>query len=315
MSALFVTPLGLAAACTPPPSGTEPSTTLPAPVDDPPVEGPDTVLLPNDWGAERFDPDVAELSYDLDGSYPARVADLYLPVGGGNRGVIVHVHGGGFVEGSRHDLERYSGPLLRQLERGFAILTIDYRFEAFPAAVWDLDAAVRFVRSEAGAQLGIRADTVLVSGHSAGGTIAADLALAGDRGDTAPFGQLSSVDGWLVVSALSDLDASYRGEPPAVHGWGAASEPDASPLRHLGPEDPPGLVVHGAEDGIVYVEHAEAFRTRALELGLGPDQLHVEVVTDGPQECRNHLPMCALAVSLLDTFVDRVSARGGTPPV
>lgn len=302
--ALTASVVVLAGACapTPPPStqpSTPPTTSTPPDVDEPPDH------LPNDWGAERFEPDVVDLAYDPDGLYPERIADLYLPALGGNRGVIVHVHGGGFVEGTRSDVERYMGPLLRQLERGFSILTIDYRFAAFPAAVHDLDAAVRFVRSATAAELGVVADTVLVSGHSAGATIAADLALAADRGDVEPFGQLSAVDGWLSVSALTDLHASYRGEPPAATGWSALDQPAASPLAHLDPADPPGLVIHGVDDRIVYVEHAWALQDRALELGL--TQVVVDLVDDGPEECRHHLPMCGASIAGIDAFVDGVA--------
>lgn len=294
----------LAGACAPtPPPTTEPST--PPTTSTPPDVGEPTDRLPNDWGAELFEPDLVDLAYDPEGPYPERLADLYLPVAGGNRGVIVHVHGGGFVEGARSDVERYTGPLLRQLERGFSILTIDYRFEAFPAAVLDLDAAVRFVRSAPAVELGVVADTVLVSGHSAGATVAADLALAADRGDAEPFGRLSEVDGWLSVSALTDLHTSYRGEPPAATGWAALDEPAASPLVHLDPEDPPGLVIHGVDDGIVYVEHAWALQDRALELDV--TQVLFDLVDDGPEECRHHLPMCGASIAGIDAFVDGVA--------
>lgn len=311
-----VTLLGLAAvvvvlagACAPaPPAPTQPSTppstSLPPDLDEP------TDRLPNDWGAELLEPDVVDLTYDPGGQLPERMADLYLPVAGGNRGVIVHVHGGGFVEGARSDVERYTGPLLRQLERGFSILTIDYRFEAFPAAVHDLDAAVRFVRSATAVELGVVADTVVVSGHSAGATIAADLALAADRGDAAPFGQLSEVDGWLSISALTDLHASYRGEPPAATGWAALDEPAASPLAHLDAEDPPGLVIHGVDDRIVYVEHAWALQDRALQLGA--TQVTFDLVDDGPEECRHHLPMCGASIAGIDAFVDGVAGASAS---
>ena len=97
--------------------------------------------LPNDWGTGSITPDVRAVAYDPANRDADHMGDLYLPRAGGNRGVLIVVHGGGFTSGERADLHRYLGPLLGQLDRGLAILTISYRFDPFPAAVLDLDAA------------------------------------------------------------------------------------------------------------------------------------------------------------------------------
>ncbi len=268
---------------------------------------PSSDRLPNDWGAGRIRPDISDVAYDATHPDEAHRADVYLPRGGGNRGVMIVVHGGGFTTGNRTDVHRFLGPLLRQLDRGLAVVTISYRFDAFPAAVLDVDAAVRFVRGPQGAALGLNPSSVLVAGHSAGGAITADMALAGDRGDIAPYGELSPVDGWITVSAPLDLDAPIAWGQPARDAWRAGSEPAASPLANLSEGDPPGLMIHGDDDPIVPAEHAHRMQARAL--AIGTDAPALDLVTDAPQSCRGHAPMCGASVSELDRFVDRIVSR------
>ena len=267
--------------------------------------GPTEDRLPNDWGADSITPDVRRLVYDPTDPGPVRRGDLYLPRAGGNRGVLIVVHGGGFTSGARSDLHRFMGPLLGQLDRGLAVLTISYRFDPFPAAVLDLDAAVRFVRGPGGAALGLNPASVLVAGHSAGGTITADLALAADRGDVAPYGQLSRVDGWITVAAPLDLDAAMPFGRGARHEWRAGDEPAASPVANLSAGDPPGLMIHGDEDLVVPPEHARHMQSRAVRLGV--DLPELDMVTDAPLSCRQHAPMCGASISRIDSFVDRVA--------
>ncbi len=260
--------------------------------------------LPNDWGTGSITPDVRAVAYDPANRDADHMGDLYLPRAGGNRGVLIVVHGGGFTSGERADLHRYLGPLLGQLDRGLAILTISYRFDPFPAAVLDLDAAIRFVRGPGGAALGLNPATVLVAGHSAGGTITANLALAADRGDVAPYGQLSKVDGWMTVAAPLDLDATLPFGRGARDAWRAGDESAASPVANLSAGDPPGLMIHGDRDRVVPADHARRMQSRAVRLGV--DLPDLDLVGDAPSSCRGHAPMCGASISEIDSFVDRV---------
>ena len=109
---------------------------------------------------------------------PAGVpADAVLPV-------LVYYHGGGWVIG---DLDTHD-VLCRQLCNlsGCAVVSVNYRMapeHRFPLAVDDAMAATRWVRAQAQA-LKVDASRLAVGGDSAGGNLAAVVALAArDEGD------------------------------------------------------------------------------------------------------------------------------------
>jgi acetyl esterase len=112
---------------------------------------------------------------------------LYRPASG-RLPLLIYFHGGGWTIG---DIETHD-VLCRQLANGSgcAVLSVDYRMGPecrFPAAVDDCIAATRFARREAAA-LGIDADRVAVGGDSAGGNLAAVVAIAlRDAGEALAF--------------------------------------------------------------------------------------------------------------------------------
>lgn len=104
---------------------------------------------------------------------------LYRPAGVASPApTLVYFHGGGWVIG---DLDTHD-VLCRQLadEAGCAVVSVDYRMgpeHCFPAAPDDCLAATRWLQAQAGA-LGLDAGRFAVGGDSAGGNLAAVVALA-----------------------------------------------------------------------------------------------------------------------------------------
>jgi acetyl esterase len=102
---------------------------------------------------------------------------IYLPETSTPAPVIVHFHGGGWVVGSldTHD------PFCRYLcgLTSAVVVSVDYRLapeHKFPAAVEDAEAATRWAFAHA-AELGGNPKHLFVSGDSAGGNLAAAVAL------------------------------------------------------------------------------------------------------------------------------------------
>ena len=109
------------------------------------------------------------------GAIPCR---LYRPSAKTDLGLLVFFHGGGWVIG---DLNSHDG-VCRSLanKSGHAVLSVDYRLapeHKFPAAFDDCAASVKWAFENAKA-LGIDNSRMAVGGDSAGGNLAAAVALA-----------------------------------------------------------------------------------------------------------------------------------------
>lgn len=113
------------------------------------------------------------------GPIPARI----YRAGPQSAGVVVHLHGGGWVIGGIEDFDAYARALC--LASGCTIVLPDYRLapeNRFPAGLEDAEDVIRWAHDHRGG-LGGRADAALiVSGDSAGANLAAvaNLRLAGE---------------------------------------------------------------------------------------------------------------------------------------
>lgn len=107
---------------------------------------------------------------------------IYRPLAPGPHAVLLSMHGGGWVRGSL-DGDEYRSHLIAH-ESGCAVVSIDYRMapeHPFPAPLEDCYAVLTWV-AEQSSTAGFRADRIGVFGDSAGGNLAAALAImARDR--------------------------------------------------------------------------------------------------------------------------------------
>ncbi len=120
----------------------------------------------------------------------AQVRDERIPVGGGAtiaarvlvpdgapRGVIVYLHGGGWVIGAIDEFDALGRRMAQRT--GAAVVLVDYRLapeHRFPVAVDDSWAAMAWLAAHAGT-LGLDGARLAVGGDSAGGTLAAVAAI------------------------------------------------------------------------------------------------------------------------------------------
>ena len=109
------------------------------------------------------------------GTIPCR---LYRPSAKTDLGLLVFFHGGGWVIGDLNSHDAVCRSLANK--SGHAVLSVDYRLapeHTFPAAFDDCAAAVKWASENAQA-LGIDTSRMAVGGDSAGGNLAAAVALA-----------------------------------------------------------------------------------------------------------------------------------------
>lgn len=223
--------------------------------------------------------------------------DLYLPQDTqGRKPVVVWVHGGGWMTGSR---ER--PPVLSLVRRGYAVASISYRFSdeaVFPAQINDCKAAVRWLRASA-SKYGLDPRRIGVWGSSAGGHLAALLGtsggvteLEGDRGGPDLSSQVQAVcdfcgpadflapdvlDGraWQL---LRDVAARLLGGPISSNREKAAS---ASPITYVSQDDPPFLIMHGDRDDQVPLSQSQLLCGALREAGVAAE---LRVVTGAGHE-------------------------------
>lgn len=231
---------------------------------------------------------------------------------------LLYLHGGGWVLGG---LDSHDG-VCRRLANLAAcrVVAVDYRLapeHRFPAALDDAAAALAWMAANAGA-LGIDPARLAVGGDSAGGNLAAVLALMG-RDGSAP-GAACQVLLYPVVDLAMDT-GSYaritRGVPltAATMRWFVdhyAPDPAqrldwrASPLRagRLA-GTPPALVLTVAHDPLVdegraYAGRLEAEGVRVASLHLS-DQIH-GMLTMGRVIAAADPALCYAAAALRDAW-------------
>lgn len=132
---------------------------------------------------------------------------------------IVHLHAGGLVMGAPEMMDLYNRRLAAEL--GAVIVSVDYRLapeHLYPAALDDCYAALLWLRAEA-AELGVDPTRIGLKGESAGGGLAAALALRmRDEGQVPAFLHL--------ISPMLDDRTGGLAEVPAhlgQHLWTRAS--------------------------------------------------------------------------------------------
>lgn len=202
--------------------------------------------------------------------------------------VILQMHGGGFVAGGIDGLEARHRELVATLQ--CCLVAIDYRLAPetrFPGAIEDCYAALGWLVGHA-VELGMSPDTIILMGESAGGGLAAALALmARDRGEyrpsfqhliypmlddrTAFVGRARSFAGEFVWNADSNRFGwtALLGNAAGGHGVSAYAAPARSTdLSGL----PPTFVMTGALD--LFADEGIDYSRRLIGAGV-PTELHV----------------------------------------
>lgn len=137
---------------------------------------------------------------------------------------VLYIHGGGFFLGSIDTEHGGSARLADEL--GVVVVSVEYRLapeDPFPAGLEDCYAALVWLHDQADA-LGVDTERVAINGGSAGGGLAAGLALlARDRGGPAICFQylgIPELDDRLETPSMQQFhDTPMWARPSAVKSW------------------------------------------------------------------------------------------------
>lgn len=176
-------------------------------------------------------PDSETVVYKQVGDLAIR-ADVSLPAGDGPHPVIVYIHGGALIMGSRTWID----PIQRDLYLGddFAVVSIDYRLAPetkLAGIASDLEDAVAWVRGDGGRRFRLDPHRVAVIGHSAGGYLAL---LAGVRVEPHPQALVSFYGyGDIAGSWYARPDPFYLGMPLVAEAdaWAGVSGAPVSSIE------------------------------------------------------------------------------------
>ena len=161
---------------------------------------------------------------------------------------------------------------IRLAQQGYVAVTVSYRLAPkfqFPAAIYDVKAAIRWLRANA-KKYSIDPERIGVMGGSAGGHLAQFLGVTGDvkqfEGDGGNADQPSRVTCVVNYYGPSDFTKSYGKSVDAAEVlplWLGGNLEQArqkhvlaSPLYWVTPHAAPTLCIHGTDDK--YVNHEQA---------------------------------------------------------
>jgi acetyl esterase/lipase len=227
--------------------------------------------------------------YKVANRYEAKL-DVYRPEHAATATpVVMMIHGGGWLFGSKEDSVLY---LLPYLQMGFAVVNVEYRMGSVslaPAAVEDCLCALHWIGRNA-KKYAFDLSKVVITGGSAGGHLALTTAMippsAGfenecayedDEGWTGTFvdsrPKVAAVVNWFGITDVADMI-----QGPNIHGYAVSwlgSVPNredlarrVSPLTYVRSGLPPVLTIHGDADKLVPYSHAVRLHEALTKAGV-----------------------------------------------
>lgn len=200
---------------------------------------------------------------------------IYLPPSSEIRPLLLYMHGGAFVVGCSEDTDYITRRLC--FDCNITVISVNYRLapeNMFPTAIIDCATVLKWATENA-ADLGIDASRIYLGGDSAGGNLAAALALQLQK-------RAQDVQGLILLAPWLDMyvekypsyskfaydnivmDAAYLGFARAAYAkfddW---NNPMVSPLMANIQDFPPAIMIIGTEDPLADQVMALASRARA----------------------------------------------------
>jgi acetyl esterase/lipase len=195
---------------------------------------------------------------------------------------VLVVHGGAWSMGTRAQLAAVAIALARH---GYTAATISYRLapkDPFPAQIYDCQAAVRWLRENAG-EFKIDPTRIGGFGYSAGGHLVALLGTLGDDDFREGGVPADAPSARLQAVVAGGTPCDFRGLPANSRrlaywlGGTPSDKPDAyrfaSPAAFITADDPPMFFFHGERDRLVPI-HSPRRMVESLAVAGVEAKLH-----------------------------------------
>jgi len=232
------------------------------------------------------------------------IADIAAPDENGPFPVMLSVHGGRWIRGSRRDTTAID--VRAWAGYGFFAMSIDYRLVTCtpaPACYQDVLCAVRWVHAHR-EEYHLDTERFFLIGMSAGGHL---VSLASTLGE----GRFARSGGWedqphtftaaISVSGAYDLRRLDWGSGwmPLGEPWDAARR-YASPIEHVAADNRPQLLLHSDNDNSIPIKQAISMVDAMKTAGAPHEFIHY---TD-----RGHMPIDDEVVKQSRAYIERVCA-------
>lgn len=234
-----------------------------------------------------------------------------------DRIAFIMIHGGGWRSGNR--TQHY--PLAQALAaKGYVCFTPEYRLSTealFPAAVYDLKAAIRWIKANA-TKYNVDTSKIVIAGFSAGGELAAFLGVTGNMplfegsgcndGISSNVNAIVDIDGTLSFTHPETGEGDDSKSTSAGTYWFGYSKKEntglwnaASPLSYVGSRTPPTLFLNSS------VDRMHAGRNDFIKV-LTDNNIYSEVHTfdNAPHSFPLFNPWFTPMVNYIDGFLQKV---------
>ena len=245
-----------------------------------------------------------DISYSTESQ--SQKLDVYLPdEGDGPFPVILSIHGGAYRAGDKGDSQVM--PMLEGIKRGYAIVSVNYRLSQeaiFPAQIYDIKAAVRWIRANA-EQYKFNPDKIAAWGGSAGGHLSALLGTSGDvkeledlmMGNPDYSSRVQAVIDWFGPTDFLKMDKQLKEsmvKNPQIHsvtdspeseliGKNITEAPElvraVNPETYISDDDPPFFIQHGKIDNLVPYQQSVNLDSK-LSATIGREKVTIELFPD-----------------------------------
>lgn len=228
--------------------------------------------------------------------------DIKYVADGKKKPLILLIHGGGWVEGTKESMCNFALPFFDSVyKEGFVVASIEYRFlqeGGIIKTIEDCKSAVRFLRKRADVYE-IDPGRIIACGHSAGAHLSSLLGLLPKEEKP------SKVQGVLCFSGplcFEDSEAKEYCQIMTEHLGLTDSKLKkiGDPFKNINKDAAKFMVIHGSADSIVDYRPTEKFVGKMREYGLYCDY----ILIDGDDHLADYIKYKKEIMNFLNSFKD-----------